>query len=601
MANLVIPPWRGKVYPPQLIPLQYHNSGTTSYHPPPPPEFYQHPSANDFYHQPPVDYYYQQHPEFYQHPSANAFYHQPPANAYYQQPPANNLPLNPGPMRNPQASERKDLDPLEPQAPLSPQNNGSNHGGPETRQENIGLSPTHLGHKKSLLTHSLEREPEMPEHTGARRKIVKIKPLDKRLFFDGNNMPIEEFISQYEEAGEYVGASSQDLANQILPFIRGPDLQDEVEEMYGYENSNWKTLKEELMGRFAMKLTLEECAREELVDLVSYVANMGGISTPDHFKPFRSQFEQVTHYLIINGYNSHMDEFSKLFWQSLSQNLEKAISDPLIWDGHLVLDDNFHIAELPPYNIILEYIDMEFEKMDILQEAPGQAEQKIQQPNQHYHTVTKMEECNPEIHSPLTEHSSPELSPNLDLCPLILQNDPSLEHLEKEETKNFGSETEILPAKIHSEISSPYCALIEDNCSPVVSAAMEFSPQLPQNCEELDPLEKYKKENPAPKSPTFEEGRPTEEEKLPPKILPQEALPIGQVEDSPDKPVHGFSKFLEILEEQYTVEDISKTEDSSTFQETEGTKLGLVLDSKHQPQYPRKDIMVVKPEGIGTK
>ncbi|KAA1103288.1 hypothetical protein PGT21_013066 [Puccinia graminis f. sp. tritici] len=42
-------------------------------------------------------------------------------------------------------------------------------------------------------------------------------------------MPIEEFISQYEEAAETVGASSQDLANQILPFIRGPDLQDEVE------------------------------------------------------------------------------------------------------------------------------------------------------------------------------------------------------------------------------------------------------------------------------------------------------------------------------------------------------------------------------------
>ncbi|EFP91505.2 uncharacterized protein PGTG_17755 [Puccinia graminis f. sp. tritici CRL 75-36-700-3] len=117
-------------------------------------------------------------------------------------------------------------------------------------------------------------------------------------------MPIEEFIGQYEEAGEYVGASSQDLAHQVISFIRGPDLQDEVEEMFGFENCNWETLKKELMGRFAIKLTLEESAREELVDLVSYVANMGGISTPDHFKPFRSQFEQIAHYLIINGYNS---------------------------------------------------------------------------------------------------------------------------------------------------------------------------------------------------------------------------------------------------------------------------------------------------------
>ncbi|EFP77315.2 uncharacterized protein PGTG_03271 [Puccinia graminis f. sp. tritici CRL 75-36-700-3] len=110
----------------------------------------------------------------------------------------------------------------------------------------------------------------MANHPGGRRKIVKIKPLDKNLCFDGSNMPIEEFISKYEAAAETVGASSQDLANQILPFIRGPDLQDEVEEMYGYENSNWKNLKEELMGRFSIKLTLEECAREELVDLPKF-------------------------------------------------------------------------------------------------------------------------------------------------------------------------------------------------------------------------------------------------------------------------------------------------------------------------------------------
>ncbi|KAA1098122.1 hypothetical protein PGT21_050186 [Puccinia graminis f. sp. tritici] len=112
-------------------------------------------------------------------------------------------------------------------------------------------------------------------------------------------------------------------------------MQDEVEEMYGYENSNWKNLKEELMGRFSIKITLEECAREELVDLVIYVANMGGISTPEPFGQFILQFEHIAHHLIMNGYNSHMDEFSSLFWQSLSPKLERTVSDPLVWDGHL--------------------------------------------------------------------------------------------------------------------------------------------------------------------------------------------------------------------------------------------------------------------------
>ncbi|EFP81213.1 uncharacterized protein PGTG_06834 [Puccinia graminis f. sp. tritici CRL 75-36-700-3] len=374
-----------------------------------------------------------------------------------------------------------------------------------------------LGHNNST-PHYLNSEPEIPKYSGGRRKIVKIKPLDKNLCFDGSNMPIEEFISKYEEAAETVGASSQDLANQILPFIRGPDLQDEVEEMYGYENSNWKNFKEELMGRFSIKLTLEECAREELVDLVSYVANMGGISTPELFGQFILQVEHIAHHLIMNGYNSHMDEFSNLFWQSLSPNLEKAISDPLIWDGHLVLDENCHIAELPSYNIILEYIGMEFEKMDVLQEIPDQPEQKIDQTHQNYYKVNHMEEYSSEIQSPLTEKFPPVPSSTLGSCPLILENDPSLEQLEKEETKDFGSEIEILPAKIPPGTFSP-CALIEENCPPVISVTLEFSPLISQNCEELEPLDNEEKENPGPEIATCEEIRPTEE------TLPVEEIP----------------------------------------------------------------------------
>jgi hypothetical protein len=52
-----------------------------------------------------------------------------------------------------------------------------------------------------------------------------------------------------------------------------------------------------------------------------------------------------------------MDEFSNYLWRSLSLKLESLISDPLIWDGHLILGANFNIAEVPSYGIILEYID----------------------------------------------------------------------------------------------------------------------------------------------------------------------------------------------------------------------------------------------------
>ncbi|EFP77047.1 uncharacterized protein PGTG_03003 [Puccinia graminis f. sp. tritici CRL 75-36-700-3] len=185
-----------------------------------------------------------------------------------------------------------------------------------------------------------------------------------------------------------------------------------------------------------------------------------------------------------------------------------------------------------------------------------------------------MEESSSEIQSPLTENFPPVPSATLDSCPLILENDPSLEHLEKEETKNLGLETEILP--IPSEISLP-CALIEENYSPAVSVTLEFPPLISQNCEELEPLDNKEQQNPGPEISPF------------------------QVEEIPDKPVPGFAKFREILKQKYTVEDNSNPEDASNLEETEGNKLGLFLDSKNQLQYPRNDIMVAKPEGIGTQ
>jgi hypothetical protein len=47
---------------------------------------------------------------------------------------------------------------------------------------------------KHSNTHFLEKEPVMPAYTMPSKKAVKIKPLDKELFFDGTNMYIEKFI-----------------------------------------------------------------------------------------------------------------------------------------------------------------------------------------------------------------------------------------------------------------------------------------------------------------------------------------------------------------------------------------------------------------------
>jgi hypothetical protein len=122
--------------------------------------------------------------------------------------------------------------------------------------------------------------------------------LDKELSFDGSNMPIEKFIKRYEAAGKTDGASSQDLANQIIPFIKGMDLKDEVEEMSGYEDSNWEKLKKQLLNRFGSSLPLVKYTSHDLKHLVSSAIRGGGIKTLEHFKIFRTKFEAITHYLV---------------------------------------------------------------------------------------------------------------------------------------------------------------------------------------------------------------------------------------------------------------------------------------------------------------
>jgi hypothetical protein len=68
-------------------------------------------------------------------------------------------------------------------------------------------------------THFLEKEPEIPKYAGpiVSLRVVKIKPLNKELFFDGTNMPIKKLIKHYKRAGE----ADRDLAMQIILFFKG--------------------------------------------------------------------------------------------------------------------------------------------------------------------------------------------------------------------------------------------------------------------------------------------------------------------------------------------------------------------------------------------
>ncbi|KAA1100716.1 hypothetical protein PGTUg99_019152 [Puccinia graminis f. sp. tritici] len=219
----------------------------------------------------------------------------------------------------------------------------------------------------SPLPHFLEKEIRLPKYpgpeTGAR--MVKMKPMDKDVFFDGTNVAIEKFIKRYECAGEADGASARDLAKQVIFFIKDADLKDEIEEMTGYEDFDWEGLKKQLLDRFGKALPLVKYTKQDLESLVSSAVSKGGIRTLSEFQVFKTRFEAVTHYLVRMGYNTSIEEFRELLLEALSRRLGSAVIKELIRDNQMIRSrDGGDI--LPPTVTLIAYIQREVQSDSVM-------------------------------------------------------------------------------------------------------------------------------------------------------------------------------------------------------------------------------------------
>jgi hypothetical protein len=79
--------------------------------------------------------------------------------------------------------------------------------------------------------------------TPFRRRVIKIKPTKKDLYFDGTNMEILDFIQELENAAVQDGAQAEDIATQISFFITDQNLLKEIRDMSGKINNDWELLK----------------------------------------------------------------------------------------------------------------------------------------------------------------------------------------------------------------------------------------------------------------------------------------------------------------------------------------------------------------------
>ncbi|KAI7963135.1 hypothetical protein MJO28_001229 [Puccinia striiformis f. sp. tritici] len=189
----------------------------------------------------------------------------------------------------------------------------------------------------------------------------------------------------------------------------------------------------------------EASATQYLKKIVRDVKSGGGIVTLAQLNRLRIQFEEITHFLIINGFSTHPDEFTVYFWNCLSPQLISAMSDALIWDGHMILADIYSIETLPPYNILIQYIHRCYSFPDNPKETPSRIyirSQENQQSNQNYSTHSYMEERETEDQSPVIDFVD---SVSLDISssePLTLVDIPGKVEFEGNISQNFSEEQE---------------------------------------------------------------------------------------------------------------------------------------------------------------
>ncbi|CAH7689791.1 expressed protein, partial [Phakopsora pachyrhizi] len=143
-----------------------------------------------------------------------------------------------------------------------------------------------------------------------RRQLTKIKPMDKRLIFDGTN--VEKFIQRYEVAAALDGADGEDMVLQVGIFAKDEDIQEEIEEMEGYLERNWGLLKEEMIEKWGDEDTLRRYTKDDLVDLSIRKSEQGGIKDKQDYKEFMAEFNTILKYLTRNGYINHEDEAKDL-------------------------------------------------------------------------------------------------------------------------------------------------------------------------------------------------------------------------------------------------------------------------------------------------
>ncbi|OAV85010.1 hypothetical protein PTTG_30871, partial [Puccinia triticina 1-1 BBBD Race 1] len=179
-------------------------------------------------------------------------------------------------------------------------------------------------------------------------RMIKIKPQDKTLGFNGTN--VERFLADYQLAARLDGASELDMAQQVRFFIRGAEVKDIVETLDGFEPPNWALLKAAMKSHWG-RIDTARFTTQDLEELVQGWKAKGGVASVVDFQGFRKTWQPIQSYLLRKDHIDLVEEIKRLYYQSFSAGVQERIRDQLIKDKTMITtqDNRF---KLPTFEIL---------------------------------------------------------------------------------------------------------------------------------------------------------------------------------------------------------------------------------------------------------
>ncbi|OAV84866.1 hypothetical protein PTTG_30994, partial [Puccinia triticina 1-1 BBBD Race 1] len=183
--------------------------------------------------------------------------------------------------------------------------------------------------------------------------MVKIKPQDKTLGFDGLN--VEQFLSKFQFAAKLDGASETNMAQQVRFFIRSAEVKDVVETLDGFKPPNWTALKAAMLAHWG-KIDIARFTTQDLENLVQGWKEKGGVASVVNFQEFRKTWQPIQSYLLRKDHIDSVEEIKRLYYQSFLAGLQERIRDQLIKDKTMITtqDNRF---KLPLFEILKKAVE----------------------------------------------------------------------------------------------------------------------------------------------------------------------------------------------------------------------------------------------------